>query len=307
MLLQKIVLVTGAAGFIGRYTAKCFHSHGWYVIGIGHGSWSESEWKYWGLDEWYVMNCDSSGLAAARGERANVIVHTAGSGSVGLSVKQPKIDFFRNVSCTVEVLDFIRSRALKTKLVYLSSAAVYGMVTKLPIEETAVLDPISPYGLHKKIGEDLCCLYGKQYGLVSIVVRLFSVYGAGIRKQLLWDACNKLVGDEAVFWGTGEETRDWIHVEDVAELLFAAKDHATNSSPKVNGGCGSAVSINKLVHELGKHLNYQGNIQFNGKVDVGNPRDFLASVDVVNSWGWLPKKNLKEGIREYVEWFKKRG
>ncbi len=302
--LEKIVLVTGAAGFIGRYTARCFHNHGWYVIGIGHGSLSEAERKVWGIDEWHMSDCSFAGLSAARGERASVIVHAAGSGSVGLSVKHPEVDFSRNAHCTAEVLGFIRQCAPSIKLIFLSSAAVYGMVKSLPIEEDFQLHPISPYGMHKKISEELCQLYGRQYGVSSIVVRLFSVYGAGIRKQLLWDACNKLASNKAMFWGTGQETRDWIHAEDVAELLFTAKDFATNVSPQVNGGSGKAVSIDYVVHELANSLNYDGEIQFNGQEDVGNPRDYLADVGTALSWGWQPKKDLAEGIKEYAEWFK---
>ncbi len=302
--MEKIVLVTGAAGFIGRYTARCFHDHGWYVIGIGHGSWSEAERKSWGIDEWHLTDCNFTGLSAARGERASVIVHAAGSGSVGLSVKHPEVDFSRNTCCTAEVLGFIRQCAPKAKLIYLSSAAVYGMVEQLPIVENARLRPISPYGMHKKISEELCALYGRQYGVASIAVRLFSVYGAGIRKQLLWDACNKLANSEAMFWGTGRETRDWIHVEDVAELLFVAKDYAANNSPRINGGCGKAVSIETVINELAGNLDFDGVIKFNGQEDIGNPRDYLADVDTALSWGWQPKKKLAEGIQEYAEWFK---
>ena len=302
--MEKIVLITGAAGFIGRYTARCYHKHGWYVIGLGHGSWSEAEQKVWGIDEWHSADCNFTGLSVARGERADVIVHAAGSGSVGLSIKHPEVDFSRNTCCTAEVLGFIRQCAPSARLVFLSSAAVYGMVKKLPIEESCPLQPISPYGMHKKISEELCQLYGRQYGVASIAVRLFSVYGAGIRKQLLWDACNKLVSNTALFWGTGQETRDWIHVEDVAELLFTVKDFAMNTSPRVNGGCGKSVSIDTVVHELADSLGYDGKVLFNGQVDVGNPHDYLADVSKALSWGWQPEKTLTEGIKEYVAWYK---
>ncbi len=303
MQMKKVVLVTGAAGFIGRYVARCYHEHGWYVIALGHGSFGENEQHKWGIDEWHYAECDFSGLSAARAERASVIVHCAGSGSVGLSVKYPEVDFARNTGCTASVLGFIRQCATHIKFILLSSAAVYGMVEQLPIQENTVLKPISPYGLHKKMSEELCQLYGRQYGIQSIIVRLFSVYGNGLRKQLLWDACNKMAQSEAVFWGTGKETRDWVHVTDVAELLFIAKNFADVKANAVNCGSGRSVSIETVLKNLASSLGYSENIKFNGQVDVGNPKDYLADIDNVASWGWKPQKELSEGVDDYVRWF----
>ena len=108
----------------------------------------------------------------------------------------------------------------KAQLIYPSSPAVQGEHTNTPIKEDYVGKPASPYGYHKKIVEDLCQSYSEKYSLKISVVRLFSVYGNGLKKQLLWDAYNKIrySSKEVEFWGTGEETRDFIHIEDV--LIF---------------------------------------------------------------------------------------
>ena len=104
------------------------------------------------------------------------------------------------------------------------------------------MNPVSPYGVHKKIAEDLCRSYGQHFKIASCVIRLFSVYGVRLRKQLLWDECLKLSKNEITFFGTGQETRDWLHIHDVVNLLFTAAEHASSHCPTVNGGTGVGVS-----------------------------------------------------------------
>src|SRR3990167_1898942 len=101
-------------------------------------------------------------------------------------------------------------------LVYHSSATVYGLAKQLPISEDATLRPISPYGVYKSMAEQLCQVYDNYYQLSIAVVRLFSIYGAGLQMQLLLDGCNKLCMGQAEFFGTGEEIRDCLHVIDAA-------------------------------------------------------------------------------------------
>ena len=157
----------------------------------------------------------------------DVIVHCAGSGSVGFSMTHPYQDFQRTVATTLAVLEYARLYAPRARVAYPSSAGVYGEVQKLPIAETDPLSPASPYGVHKRFAEELCASYAQHFGIAVAVVRLFSVYGAGLRKQLLWDASQKIMRGENRFFGTGEEIRDWLHVEDAASLLIAAAGHAS--------------------------------------------------------------------------------
>src|SRR6185312_5873943 len=126
---------------------------------------------------------------------------------------------------------FLRCYCPQATLVVPSSAAVYGAVRQIPINESGPRNPISPYGVHKKIAEDLCYSYARHFGARIALVRFFSVYGAGLRKQLLWDACNKLVVGDGRFGGHGNEVRDWLHIEDAARLLIAAAQHAAPTCP----------------------------------------------------------------------------
>ena len=135
-------------------------------------------------------------------------------------------------------------------LLYPSSAAVYGRAAMLPIPETSPLAPISPYGVHKVVAEDLCRSYGRTFGLHVAIVRIFSAYGVELRKQLLWDASRKVLAGDFRFDGTGNETRDWVHAEDVARLMLIAAEHAQSDVPVVNCASGIEVPSRSILEVL---------------------------------------------------------
>lgn len=301
--MNNTVLITGAYGFIGRYTALEYKRQGYFVIGMGHGDWSKDEYTQWGIDKWHCCDISLKNLKVYI-KQPEVIVHCAGSGSVGYSIEHPMQDFERTVQTIQAVLEYIRLYSKDTKLIYPSSAAVYGNLDCLPIKEESLLKPISPYGVHKKIAEEICTMYCQEYNVCAIIVRLFSVYGNGLKKQLLWDACNKIKDNKVIFWGTGDETRDWVHVTDVANLLYMAKEKADKNCPIVNCGSGENISIKKVLTILFYCFRQFQKPKFNGEINIGNPCDYLADDCKIISWGWQPKIKLEDGIKKYAEWYK---
>lgn len=302
--MGKYVLVTGANGFVGRHVAKQMAHDGWLVTGLGHGSWTREDWHRWGVAEWHVADVTLETLITYGG-KPDIIVHCAGSGSVGFSITNPKQDFQRTVETMLAVLEFSRMCAPKARIVYPSSAGVYGVVRKLPILESDPLFPASPYGVHKRIAEQLCESYAQHFGLAVAVVRLFSVYGAGLRKQLLWDASQKIICGETDFFGTGDEIRDWLHVEDAASLLIAAAAHASTECPVVNGGAGEGVTVQAVLAELFTYFARDDIPKFSGVTRSGDPAGYLADISLSKQWGWQPTIKLSNGLREYAEWFKR--
>lgn len=302
--MKYSVLVTGAHGFLGRYVAKIYGQAGFYVIGLGHGRWSASEAREWGVDEWHHADVDMDSLQKYASD-ASIIIHCAGSGSVGFSLSNPMKDFERTVWTTHYVLEYIRTYSPKTRLLYPSSAAVYGNQEHLPLTTDMMPNPISPYGVHKNIVEELCDMYAKQYGVHVAVLRLFSVYGNGLEKQLLWDACSKLSQGINSFWGTGEETRDWVHVSDVALAFLIAGDKASARCPVVNVGTGKAVKIKEVLHMLFEAYGAQVLPSFGGEINVGNPNHYVADVNDIMTWGWAPTVSLRQGIEDYVRWYQR--
>ncbi len=296
------IVVTGAHGFIGRHTALEAMTRGARVIGIGHGDWSDDEARRWGIADW--RRCDVTlETLTQHAESANAIIHCAGSGSAGLALSKPAQDFARSVGTTVEVLEFIRTRSPQTALVYPSSGAVYGPSPSIPTGEDTALNPISPYGVHKKVAEDMVRSYARSFGIRAALVRVFSVYGAGLRKQLWWDACQKAMVDDFRFMGTGTETRDWVAVEDVAALMLIAGHRAATDAPSVNCATGLETSVRDVVAALLAELGTDREPCFSGERRPGDPERYAGDPSRAVTWGWRPKRTWRTGVFEYARWF----
>jgi UDP-glucose 4-epimerase len=303
-MADKRALVIGANGFLGRFVARLYSRKGYTVHGLGHGRFTPDERRLWGVDGWHECDVTLDSLRE-HGGAPDVIVHCAGSGSVGFSMAEPLKDFERTVWTTAAVLEYARLFAKGARVVYPSSGGVYGAAERLPISEDAPLKPVSPYGVHKRMAEELCRSFGKSFGVASAVVRLFSVYGPGLRKQLLWDSCGKIGRGELCFWGTGEEIRDFLYIEDAAGLLYEAGQRASADSPVVNGGSGRGTTVREILGEVLVCFGGGGEIEFNDRVRPGDPRHYEADITKARGWGWSPQMALSDGVRVYVEWFRK--
>lgn len=301
--MQKVVLITGGFGFLGRAVARKFKQLGHRVIGIGRGRWAPEEALAHGFDVWLDAGVSLSSLMTLQ-EPFEIVIHCAGNGSVGYSLTNPLQDFYKTVQSTADLLEFLRLTDSPALLVYPSSAGVYGSKDDAPIKESDALNPISPYGHHKKVAEDLLASYSRSYGTRVAIVRFFSIYGPGLTKQLLWDAGTKLRAAKtgrAVFWGTGEETRDWISSEDAVELV-AAVSRTTERFTVVNGASGQRVTVRQTLVLLKNALKVDADFDFNGNVRIGDPRFYHADVSVAAALGWKPSVPLVDGIRNYANW-----
>lgn len=300
------VLITGAYGFLGRYAAREFKLQGCHVIGIGHGRWYQEEFIKWGIDEWIESTITFEALINSN-HIFDVIVHCGGSGSVGFSKINPFEDFQKSVQSTLAILEYIRLRCPGCKLIYPSSVSVQGNLSDMPIKEDVIADPISPYGFHKKIAEELCKSYTINYGLKVGVIRFFSIYGEGLQKQLLYDACKKIFFSakekEVIFFGTGKETRDWIYVTDAASLIYKMAVKVDNFDI-INGGTAIRVEIAEILEMVKKEYGSSVQIKFDGSVREGDPIYFWSDMSKAKNYDWKPRISLSEGIKMYVRYFK---
>jgi UDP-glucose 4-epimerase len=298
--MTGLAMVTGAAGFIGAYVVRQLLDEGYAVIGIGHpGSTPFCAPGY----TWHEAEVDESSLRAL-GCVPDMVIHCAGSASVARSIESPEEERRRTIGSAAAVLDFAAALAPKAKLVLISSAAVYGHVESQPIAESEPLVPVSPYGEYKRQAEELWRAHSAFHKLQGVIVRLFSVYGEGLRKQLLWDACRKLSAGNREFGGTGDESRDWLHAADAARLLVLAARHANQACPVVNGGTGQAIPVREVLAELSNALELTGAPHFNGVARPGDPVRYLADVSRAQAWRWEPEIEWRQGIRRYARWFR---
>jgi UDP-glucose 4-epimerase len=285
------------------------HQQGLQVSGIGHGAWTESERAAWGVDYWFNGDVTKGNLDIIQSGtgKPDIIFHLAGGSSVAPSLLAPEEDFRRSVLSTMELLEWVRLAALDVPLVLASSAAVYGAGHSQAIRETDALAPYSPYGYHKRIAEELFESYGKNFGLNIAIVRLFSVYGSELRKQLLWDVCSRLLNDSTrlLLGGSGDEIRDWFHISDAVELLRMVAIRPNRDGLIINGGTGVAISVRQVAKQLCAVWGMDTQLEFSGKSRPGDPQYLVADTIQAISLGFTPKINWQDGVTNYVAWFKR--
>lgn len=303
------IWITGANGFIGRHLARALADGEEAIHGIGHGHLESPDRERIGLGDWINGEIDAANLSAllvARG-KPSMIFHLAGGASVGFSLAHPYEDFSRTVASTARLLEWMRVAAPDCRLVVASSAAVYGAGHQAGIHAGDATLPMSPYGQHKLMMEQLCSSYALSYGLNSTIVRLFSVYGAHLRKQLLWDLCSRLRTGESplTLGGTGDELRDWTDVRDVARLLVWVGRQAQQKTFQVlNGGSGRGTRVADIAAILTGAWGGGVPVAFSGIRRGGDPVNLVAALEErgPDEFSWsIP---VESGIPDYVRWFK---
>jgi len=188
-------------------------------------------------------------------------------------------------------------------VVFLSSAAVYGNPASIPIDEEGPLRPISPYGFHKLLSEKLAEEFHVVYGLRTCIVRIFSAYGPGLQRQVLWDICQKALSEPVVqLLGTGRETRDFVHASDVARGIRTVLEHASFQSEAYNLATGVETTIQDLASKLLNALDVTSSISFDGTVRQGDPMRWQADISRLSKLGFCPRISLAEGTRDYTRW-----
>jgi UDP-glucose 4-epimerase len=222
-------------------------------------------------------------------------------------VADPPSDFLKTVYSSVLLLDFLRRQWPQAQLVYVSSAAIYGEAAHKRASHDLACLPISPYGVHKREVESLLLDHARMYRTRSVIVRPFSVYGPGLRKQLLWDAMEKTSRGVYEFFGSGCELRDWVYVADLIECLLRVSDGASAEVPVCNAGTCRAVSVRDVLTELFCVAGLERAPVFLGKHKEGDPDRLVADDSAEATLGPLFQTPLREGLQAYVDWYRSRG
>jgi len=299
---MKTVLITGVAGFIGRYIARYFSQQNWKVIGTDNSQPENAPLADLATYQRLQLP-DSEFSNLLKTHRPNALIHCAGRTSVSLSVSEPSADFYSNTLLTFQILDALRLNAPDCKFIFLSSAAVYGNPSQLPIAETHSTNPISPYGFHKLQSEQLCLEFAKIYNQPTASIRIFSAYGAGLRRQVMWDICQKAISQKSLtLQGTGNESRDFIHALDIAKALNIICDRAPMQGEVYNLGSGQEVQINELANMLLNAMDFSITPQFNGITAIGNPINWRSDISKLNSLGFEPSISINQGIKTFTNW-----
>jgi UDP-glucose 4-epimerase len=213
------------------------------------------------------------------------------------------VDYASGPPVTFELLDVLRRVVPDCRFVFLSSAAVYGNPPRLPISEEESPSPISPYGFHKWQSEVLCREFSQVYHLSTASVRVFSAYGDGLERQVLWDICRQLLkGEQLALHGTGRETRDFVHVRDVAAAVLAIAKLPEMHRDVFNLASGSRTSIRDLASLAIRSLNIDAVPVFDGYIRPGDPLHWQADIRKISALGYSPSIMLEQGVGQYAQW-----
>lgn len=298
--MSRPVLITGVAGFLGRYIARECLRAGWRVLGLDDVA---PENAPHGI-EFIRMRLPDLALEQLLASAVpHACIHAAGRASVAMSLKDPAADFHDGVVLTFSILDALRRCAPKCRFVLLSSAAVYGNPTTLPVLESHHVAPLSPYGWHKRQCELLLKEFSRGYDVPSLAVRIFSAFGPGLRRQVVWEICERaLTTGRLVLHGTGGESRDFIHAADVARALVHLVEHAPAEAEIYNLASGVETTIHELATRLIARLGLSLEPEFDGRQTLGDPLHWRADITRVHALGFAPATALEDGLRDVAAW-----
>ena len=292
------ILIIGSQGFIGQYLISELSKHnecfGADIVNTVN------------LQNYYFLDKNNPNYFELFSKNEfDVCINASGSANVGYSIKEPLIDCELNFYNVEKMLLAISRTQKSCTYILLSSAAVYGNPKQLPIKEDSKLNSVSPYGFHKSCAEEACIMYSNIYGLKTFVLRLFSVYGIGQKKLLLWDLVNKFVKNDVVqLFGTGKESRDFINVLDVVNIIEILINQSNLKSCILNVANGEQVEIQTVAEIVKKSLGLEKDILFTGETREGDPLNWEADITKLKNLGYTKQISIGQGIEEYVNWAK---
>jgi UDP-glucose 4-epimerase len=313
-LSGKRILVTGGAGFIGSCLVERLAKSGSQVFVLDNlSSGYESNLLRTKSVTFYHGDVRDEEAVAKLVKKSDLVFHLAefipntekyGAGHVvKFSVDHPLVEF--DVSCrgTLVVLENVRKYS--KKLIFTSTAAVYGETDATCINENQPTLPISPYGASKLCAETYLQLYRRIYDLPIVTLRLFNVYGPKQRKYVMYDVLRKLAinSSELEILGTGDEERDFIYVDDVVDALLLVAEREDAIGQVFNVGSGTATKLRNLIKMMLDFLGEEPNLVFTNSSWKGNLRRLCADVTKLQKLGFSPKYQLQNGLKSLIDWF----
>lgn len=305
---KKRVVITGGAGFIGSNLAeKIIQDNDVTIIDdFSTGKWENIAGiihkKNLNVINGNILDRD---LLGKNFQGVDYVFHEAAMVSVVRSIDDPMLTNEVNIKGTLNVLLAARNNRVK-KVVFASSAAIFGDSTQLPNKENERPNAQSPYALTKIAGEYYCQILKKIYGLPTICLRYFNVYGPRQSPSSDYAAVipsfisSVLKNEPPVIYGDGKQTRDFVYIEDIVQANLLAAE--SNAFGVFNVGGGRNISINDLALTI---IKISGrNLQPTYKESrPGDIRDSLADISLARSMGYNPRYTLENGLRETIEKF----
>ena len=306
-------LVTGAAGFIGSHLCEYLVEKGFQVVGIDN------------FMDYYPRSIKEANIADLRRDKnfkfveanlldvdlvklmdgIDVVFHQSAQAGVRASWgKTFKIYCDNNILATQMLLEACRESPVK-KFVYASSSSVYGDTKDLPMRESSLPCPVSPYGVSKLAAEHLCFLYYKNFGIPTISLRYFTVYGARQRPDMAFHRFLRWALENQILkvYGDGEQSRDFTHVDDIVEANWLAFEKALPGEV-FNIGGGSRITLNGVIEIIMEIAGRELEVDYEAK-QKGDVRHTMADMaKAKEKLGYKPKVLIQDGLKTEYDWIR---
>jgi UDP-glucose 4-epimerase len=311
---MKRALVTGGAGFIGSHLVEGLLAHGYAVRVLDNFATSTRANLAHVAHQIELIEGDVRNLTTVRSAVRNVevVFHHAALPSVARSVEHPLESNAVNITGTLNVLLAARDAGVH-RVVNASSSSAYGNTPTLPKEETMTPDPLSPYAVSKLAGEQYMKVFTQLYGLSTISLRYFNVFGprqdpttqyAGFIAKVVSCA---LEGQPYPVFGDGEQSRDFTYVENAVEANILAAEVELHDSPILNVAYGARTTLNQIIAMVNE-LTHQSLPAQYGPPRAGDVRHSHASLALAQRvMGYHPQVDVREGLRRTLEWYREKG
>ena len=308
--MAKTFLVTGGAGFIGSHIVHRLQKEGAKVRVVDNLSTGKKE-RLRDIDssiELIEDDLTDSRVCDRAVQDVEYVLHQAAVPSVQRSIQDPLETNRANVIGTLNLLESCRQHGVR-RLVYAASSSAYGDTQVLPKKEDMAPNPLSPYALQKFVGERYCKLYNDLYGLETVSLRYFNVFGPS---QDPWSEYSAVIPKFAtrlqsrqplVVFGDGEQSRDFTYVDNVVEANILAIKAQRTAGAVINVGCGEGLTLNRLIRFLEEILQVQAVVDYEPP-RRGDVRHSLADISLARDiLGYQPKVTVVEGLRRTVDFF----
>lgn len=311
--MSELYLVTGGAGFIGSHLVARLVRDGARVRVVDNLCTGKIERLAGVLGKIDFIEADLAEPAVCDRvvDGAAYVLHQAAIPSVQRSIRDPMASHRANVTATLNLLESCRQAGVR-RVVYAASSSAYGNTKVLPKQEDMPANPLSPYALQKFVGERYARMYHELYGLETVSLRYFNVFGPSQDPYSEYSAVipkfiDKLLrGETLTIFGDGEQSRDFTFIANVVEANLLALTAPAAAGKLCNIGCGARVSLNQLVRLLETQLGVKAKIEYLADRQ-GDVRDSLADITAAkNILGYLPKVSIEEGLRQTIEWFRQK-
>jgi UDP-glucose 4-epimerase len=309
--MAELYLVTGGAGFIGSHIVRRLIERGERVRVVDNlftGNFDRLKPVHSSID-FIEADLANPQVCKRAVDGVTYVLHQAAIPSVQRSIRDPLSSNLANVTATLNLLESCRGQGV-ARVVYAASSSAYGNTEVLPKQEDMPANPLSPYALQKFVGERYARMYHELYGLETVSLRYFNVFGPSQDPQSEYSAVipkfidRLLNGKSVTIFGDGEQSRDFTYVENVVEANLLALTAKAAVGTVCNIGCGSRMSLNQLVASLEKIIGCKAAVEYR-PARLGDVRDSQADISRAQSLlQYSPEVSIEEGLRRTVDWFR---